>query len=269
MKAREQKNSCHTEHQEEKLREAIGQMAAQAQMPDDRQSRMLENIHEQIQERSKAMRKITGKKVVLAAAIMGVLVGGTAIGAGRIASLSSHHYADQVDFHSAEEAMKNTDLGSTPKAVSAFSDGTKFENGYRMDVDAKDADGALVGSYPEIAMNYENDLYLYVMKPLGGIGGSSYPVVLEEEYCGISIQVTEMEYLFLPPDARPSEEDQKRQEEGTLEISYGTEKEERNTFLSASWEEEGLTYLLQTSKGEEHDSEELMQKAKEVIDVEP
>lgn len=71
-----------------------------------------------------------------------------------------------------------------------------------------------------------------------------------------------------PPDAQPSQEDQKRQEEGTLEISYGTDKEERHMFLSASWEEEGLTYLLFTLEGG-HDGEELMQKAKEIINVEP
>ena len=268
MKSKEQGDARQAACQEERLKEAIAEMAAEIRMPDCRQRRMLEDIHGQIQERRNVVRKITGKKVVLAAAIMAVLVGGTAIGAGKIVSLSSHHYMDQIDVHSAEEAMKNTDLGGTIKAVSAFSDGTKFQQGYRMDVDAKDSDGVKVGSYPEIMMNYENNLYLSVAKLLGGIDEGSSPIVLEEEYNGITIEVTQMDYLFLPPDAQPSEEDQKRHDEGTLEISYGTDKEERNVYLCASWEEEGLTYLLSTMH-EGHDSGELMQKAKEIIDVEP
>jgi len=268
MKSKEQADIRQAAYQEERLKEAIAEMAAEIRMSDDRQRRMLEDIHGQIQERSKIVRKITGKKVVLAAAVMAVLVGGTAIGAGKIVSLSSHHFVDQVDFHSAGEAMENTDLGGTAKAVSAFSDGTRFEKGYRIDVEAKDSSGAQVGSYPQINMHYENNLYLDVSKPLGGIENSSYPVILEEEYNGTSIQVSQMEYLFLPPDAQPSEEDRKRQEEGTLEISYGTDKEERKVFLSASWEDGGLTYLLFTME-EGHDGAELMQKAKEIIDVEP
>lgn len=268
MDSKKQADTRQTAWQDEKLKEALMQMADEIRMPDCRQCRMLEDIHEQIQERSRIMRKITGKRIVLAAAVMAVLAGGMAIGAGKIASLSSHHYMDQVDFYSAEEVMKNTDLGSTAKAVDTFADGTKFRKAYRIDVDAKDSGGTIVGSYPEINIVYDHNLNLDILKPLGGMEENSYPVILEEEYNGIPIQIKQMEYLFLPPDAQPSEEDQKRKEEGTLEISYGTDKEERTVFLSASWEEEGLTYLLFTMEGG-HDKEELMQKAKEIINVKP
>ncbi len=254
--------------QETMLKGRVTQAAEEIRMPEQRQYQILENIHRQIQERSSVMKKLSGKKLVLAAAMMTVLVGGTAIGAGKIAYLSTSHNVNDVDFQSAGEVMKNTELGSPVKAVEAFSDGTAFVQGYRVDTNAMDANGELVGTFPNINMIYENNLCLDVERPMEGVGSSSYPVVLEDTYGEIPIKVTQMEYLFLPPEAKPSEEDQKRQEAGELEISYGSSEEERKVYLGASWEDNGLSYLLFTME-EGHDAAELMQKAKEIIAVEP
>ena len=50
------------------------------------------------------------------------------------------------------------------------------------------------------------------------------------EYNGIALELTADNYLFLPPDAQPSAEDQELEQAGELYISYGTDKEERKTF---------------------------------------
>lgn len=257
-------------NEDTRWKEAARQMAEQIHMSEGSQARMLEQIHMEIretQERSISMRKISGRKVVLAVAMVTALAAGTAIGAGKIAYLSSGHSVNQIDYASAKDVMESERLGGLAKAVQSFSDGTVFKAGYYVDVEAQDENQNKVGTYPEISVMYGKDLTLTISRPLDGVGNSHYPVVLSEEYEGIPIQVERMDYLFLPAGTQPSKEDQKRLEEGSLEISYGTDKEERNTFLGATWEENGIRYLLFTMEGS-FGEEDLLAKAKEIIDVE-
>lgn len=249
--------------------EALGRIVEKASMSEDRQARMLEEIHMEIQERSrKNMRRLSGKKIGMAVALIAVLAATTAIGAGKIANLQSGHNPDEIDYASAQAVMESTVLHGNVKAVEAFQDGARFESGYSMEVEGLDENGNKVGSYPEIMVMYEGGLTLGILNPPTDMAEeNTYPVVCSETYTEVPVQVTKMEYLFLPPDAQPSEEDVKRNEEGKLEISYGTDKEERKVFLGAQWQEDGLRYLLFTME-DGADAEALLGKAKEIIDVE-
>lgn len=259
-------------NEETRWKEAARQMAEQISMPEDCQVRMLNKIHTEIreitesQERSISMRKISGRKVVLAVALVTALATGTAIGAGKIAYLSSGHSVNQIDYANAEEVMKSEKLGGLAKAVQTFADGTAFKAGYYTDVEAQDENRNKVGTYPEISVMYGRNLTLNISRPLDGVGDGHYTEVLSGEYEGIPIRIEKMDYLFLPDGTQPSKEDQKRLEEGSLEISYGTDKEERNTFLGASWEEDGIRYLLFTMESG-FGEEDLLAKAKEIIAV--
>ena len=53
----------------------------------------------------------------------------------------------------------------------------------------------------------------------------------EELYEGICLRGQEDEYLFLPPDQKPSEEDESREAAGELYISYGSVVEERCVYM--------------------------------------
>lgn len=233
---------------------------------EQQEAKMLRSIHRQIGERSKFMRKPGSRKMILAVALIAILGAGTAFGAGKIAYLSSGVSVNKVDYNTAAEVMESDKLDKKAKAVEAFSDGSKFRRGFYSETDAMDEDGTKVGSYPGIMVDYENDIFLDITKPLEGIGESSYPVALAEEYEGVSIKVTTMEYLFLPPDAEPSAEDQAKKEAGQLEISYGSSKEERKTYIFSTWNEDGLHYNLLTSR-EGAEPQELLQKAKEIVAV--
>lgn len=257
-------------NEEKQWKEAARQMAEQIHMSEASQDRILESIHMEIRKRegrSINMRRISGKKVVLAVALVAALAAGTAVGAGKIAYLSSGHSVNQIDYANAKEVMESEKLGGLAKAVQTFADGTAFKAGYYTDVEAQDENRNKVGTYPEISVMYGKNLTLTINRPLDGVGSGLYPIILSEEYEGIPIKVERMDYLFLPAGAKPSEEDQKRLEEGSLEISYGTDKEERTVFLGATWEEDGIKYLLFTMKGG-FSEEDLLAKAKEVIDVE-
>lgn len=249
------------------LEGAYERQAKDIHLSEQQKRLMYHQIQKEIGKRRTNMRKFSGKKVVLAVALVAALAAGTAVGAGKIAHLSSGHSVNQVDYKDAKAVMASTKLGTTPKAVEKFADGTKFEAGYYCDVEALDAKDNLVGTYPEINVHYGKGLSLFISRPLEGTPESKYPVVLADSYKGISLEAVTMEYLFLPPDAKPSEADVKRMEEGTLEISYGSSKEERKIYLGVKWMENGLNYNLFTMD-DGHDASEMMAKAKEIIDAE-
>lgn len=248
------------------LQETYNRMSENIRLSEEGKKRMSDSIHQEIEKRRTSMRKLSGKKVIAAVALVAALAAGTAVGAGRIATLRSGILVNQKEYQNAQAVMDSSKFGGLAKAVQVFEDGTKFQAGYDSDVTAEDAQGNAVGTYPSIMIMYSKDLFLDISRPLDGVGGGSYPAVLTETYNEIPVKVTSMEYLFLPPDAAPSEEDQKKKEAGELEISYGSQTEERKTFLSASWEEDGLTYLLSTFNNE-HSAEEMLKKAKEIINA--
>lgn len=260
---RESRDKTYREEPEWKLQEIADQAVPSFQQTE----RMRVSIQKTIQETEgrMGMKRWSGRKMMVAAAVIAVLGAGTAVAAGKIVSLSSSTQIDQVDYASAGEVKASEKLDKKAKAVDAFSNGIQFERGYYTEVSAQDESGVQVAAYPSISVDYSEDVFLDISKPVEGVESGAYPVVLSGEFDGVTVEISSMEYLFLPPDERPSAEDEKRQEEGTLEISYGSQEEERKTYLGASWKEDGLTYNLMTM---EHGltAEEILAMAGEIIE---
>lgn len=259
---REGRNKKYREEPEWRLQDIADQAAPSFQQTE----RMRVSIQKTIQETEgrMGMKRWSGRKMMVAAAVIAVLGAGTAVAAGKIAYLSSSIQTNQVDYASAGEVKASEKLDKKAKAVDEFSNGIQFENGYYTEVSAQDESGVQVAAYPSISVSYSDGVFLDISKPVEGVESGAYPVVMSGEFDGVTVEVSTMEYLFLPPDERPSEEDEKRQEEGTLEISYGSQEEERKTYLGASWKEDGLTYNLMTM---EHGltGEEILAMAGEII----
>ena len=155
-------------------------------------------------------------------------------------------------------------LGAVPKAPDEFSNGLKLEAGYLRPVNGMDASGTVVGSYPSLFVSYGMEISLFIEKIPDSMKQDAKSPDETAEYNGIALELTADNYLFLPPDQEPEEADRKLQEEGKLEISYGTDQPERKTTVGAYWEEDGLTYFLMTMK-EGASPEELLEMAKEIV----
>lgn len=255
---------------ERKIKAQIQEELASVSFSEDDENRILDAVHHQITGRSQIM-KLSKKKmsIVLAAAM--IIVGAvTVAGAGQIAYLSGGTNRNEAIF-TAEQLMPQAEqkLGNKPKLVDAFADGLRFSEGYVTDVKAMDEGGNQVGSYPKVMAYYEGaqSVFLNISKPMEGVLGRDTGYDFEEAYQDILLQGAIDQYLFLPPDQEPSEADKKLEEEGKLMISYGSSEEERKTFKSVSWEENGLRYLLHSF--DEIEMEKLVEYAKEIIDSEP
>ncbi len=253
-------------HGEEKVRVQIQAEVLAVHFTKESEDRILDRIHGQMHERRTIMRFSKKKTGVILAAAMIVLGAATAIGAGRIAYTSGGTNLNE-GIHSLSqltgEAKKQ--MGQAPKVAEAFSDGSAFQVGYVTQVDAWDENGNRVGTFPEVMANYsgEKGLVLSISKPIGGEDSSSAHYDRTETYEGIVLKGKADNYLFLPPDAEPSEADKSLEKAGKLMISYGSQTEERECFKSVTWTEDGLCYLLHTFN--DVDLGQMMELAKEVI----
>lgn len=254
---------------EKQIKDGILAEVSSVPFSETEENRVLDAVHQEIEERSKIM-KLSKKKmgIVLAAAMIAVGTV-TAVAAGRISHLrieTSLNDAVKEASQLLDQAEKK--LGQKPKAAEALGNRLSFSYGHVTDVDAIDEEGNRVDSYPKVYVHYQGDqdVILSVSRPLENLPRAEEEYTLEETYQDILLQGKVDQYLFLPPSQEPSEENKKLEEEGRLMISYGSETEQRKAFKSIAWNEDGLHYLLFSF--DEIGLEELAGYAKEIIDME-
>lgn len=250
--------------QEREIKAGLEQAAGQVLFTKQQEMQNLEQIHQKLNRRRSFSMMGKGKKILIAAAAITVLGVTTAIGAGRVVgyfSSSSNldsHYPNAEDIKDAEEL-----LGIIPKAPEQFSNGLSYQNGAHHTVEGRDESGTTVTTFAQVDVDYGNQVTLSIHKiiPTDEYTGEPVQTLVVD---GIEVRAYLDNYLFLPPDAQPSEADLALEAEGKLAISYGTDSEERNTFGNVIWEEDGLQYMISTFN-DGYDSGTLLQMAKEVI----
>lgn len=236
----------------------------------DTDQQRLREIHKKIGQRSDLMKFTKKKLATTVAAVMAITVMGTAtaVAAGKITSLISSTNKNDTIYSITELVQQaNDQMGTAPKLVAEFSNGMAFQEGYITEVNGFDENNNQIISYPEMMVNYGKEAEVTLSSHVYQEALAEEPDAAGEQevYQNVSLTAMEQNYLFLPPDAKPSEEDQKLQDEGKLQISYGSSKEERKVFKSVSWSENGMDYLLLTSK--DIQLKTLTDMAREVIDA--
>lgn len=255
--------------QDDRLKQMIKAELESIGLSEEENSKCLYKIHNQIQERRKGMKFSKKKMVVLLTAALTVAVMGTvtAVAAGKITGLISSSSKDSVVDSAAKLADKAKEtIGTAPKIPEAFANGLQFQSGEISIVDGVDENMNPVSSYPEMNARYGHNgkvvLSAYLHSDL--LPEETKASQKQEIYKNITLEANEDQYLFLPPDAEPSAEDLKLEEEGKLYISYGSQEEERQIFRSVKWVENDMVYLLFNFDDMELD--QLIAMAKEVID---
>ncbi len=252
---------------EDKIKTQLAEEIHAVDFSKETQDRILNRVHGQIRKRRIGMkmnRKYTG--VILAAAL--VVIGGiTAIGAGKIAFTSGGHAVDEEVENLAElSEMAKEKLGGSVRIPENLAEGITFSSGVVNDTDAWDEEYQKLGSFPKAMAFYKDgngkSYTLTISKPLVGI--QEYAGIVTQTYQGMELSGKVDQYLFLPPDQKPSEEERQLEAEGKLFISYGSDEAEHETFTSVSWNEGSFVYLLSTFENAE--VSEMMEWAKTVID---
>lgn len=225
----------------------------------------LQEIHRAMEERSRTM-KLRGKKMVLAVAAALAVTGSiTAVAAGKITGYySSTNLDEAIDSPEELQAQGRKQLGNSLIVAGQLGDGSAFNRGFIHDVEGRDETGAVMLTYPTVWMDYgEVSVDVMRVQDVQEEGGKEPDY--QETYQGVLLEGTADPYLFLPPDEKPTAEEEALEAAGELYISYGSSQREEMVYKGISWEKDGLHYLMMTSG--DRSLEELAGLAKGYLDL--
>ena len=162
------------------------------------------------------------------------------------------------------------ELGSVPTLVENFSNGYTFDSYYRGDTSQVDDNNNPIETVPMIDLGYIDK-----NQNRNGISLTIQPQWKQEETAkadktemvnGIQINIYEIENKFVPPNYEPTEEDIELQEQGLLNLAFGSDTIEENHSTLLTWQKDNLSYsLIYTGHGEVS-AAELLHMAKEMIE---
>lgn len=250
--------------------ETLEQQADRVSMSAELQRQIKQTIRKSQFEEESMMRHISKKKVVLAAAVMCVMMSMAAVAGGKAVGLISSVNPNQpsivnfADIRRADEAM-----GSSIKAVEAFSNGLSFQKGFIEKVNQVDEAGTVLGSYPSVTLYYKdgNRGTSMWLTPAGSDDGTAkHAETSVVSYNGINLTLTKDYYRFVPVGYEVSPEEQAAMDAGQLYISFGSDKVENEVYRFLAWDDE-IHYQLMVTDSDGVGDEELIQMAKEIIDA--
>lgn len=249
--------------------ETLAEEAGQMKVSPDMQYRIRRRIEEENKEEKRMKHRISGKVIILAAALCLLGTMG-AIAAGRSAGLVSHTYANNPSYRSYGEMKEHVkeDMGFNVKTAETLAEGYEFSQAFVIDVQAQDEAGNTVGVFRELNAQYggkkAGNVSLSVSRPGTLVKEETKQPDAVGEYEGIELDYFCDKYKFLPPGSTVSEEDRLAEERGELHISYGSDKEEVSYFYTVSWREDGVRYSIM-AMDQSFTSEEMFAMAAKVI----
>lgn len=190
----------------------------------------------------------TWQKAAAAIGICTVLGGGTAFagtiiaGKGGSSSLltEKHHYSDL------SKAEKETGITSgLPESLPGDYQFGWLNTGDTYDIDE---DGNRHNQGKELIVSYQggqgDEVTIYVSPSAEQNSPEEDMPCQETRSCeGISIFYSDTEYLFVPPDYKPTEEEAAREKEDPFfTISYGSDEKKTSDIQSILFDKNGLTY---------------------------
>lgn len=227
-----------------------------------------ENMLYSIKRKIKNQRRIgmnKFKKAVIVCCTV-LVIGVTGVyGGGKIISYSSSSRTlNEMKYIPAESEFTKK-VGFVPKCPENLG---QYKYLYSVPVDslADDEQGNSVKKYKEINISYDVPKGNLFMSVSPYITNDQSPNSEEIDYNNKTIYYGSYEYKAVPPDYKPTEEENKKVEEGSLQIGYGSDKveEEKTQFLM--WQEGDLQYLIM-DMGTEIPKDEFVNMAKQVIDM--
>lgn len=205
------------------------------------------------------------KKVVLTAAAV-MVIGVTAVAAGKAVSLSGHTYLNDA-IYSVEEIQQKSDDENFGVKYPETLGGYTFEKGFVSEGEAADEKGNKIREYEFLHLEYMKDdaeVILYV-EPIADI--TDMP---EDEHSvdidGTTVYTIEQVFKFVPPDYEKTEQDIEDEASGKYIFSYGTDSVEVETMRQVMWKDGTLVFSI-LSNGGSTDMDTLVDMAGEIINA--
>ncbi|MBO5154580.1 MAG: DUF4179 domain-containing protein [Eubacterium sp.] len=232
--------------EEERIKNALYADAYSYDPPADLKQRIDAQIARQKKEVI-YMKKMSVKKVAIVAAALCVLTGTVCMAGGKIAGyVGGTRPGSQTSDFSDIGKLEN-ELDVTVNAPEAFDNGYAFADASIADFDAVDESHVKVKDESELNVTYEKNgkRLNYIVKEGSTVLSDSELERAEiVEQNGVTYYYLVDQYLFLPPNEEPTAEEAAAQDAGSLNISYGSDERQEQTYYSLWWIKDGQTYTL-------------------------
>ena len=197
------------------------------------------------------MKLLSARKIVAAVAVVCILGGTGAFAAGHISQLISGEEKVYKQYTQMESVQKKA--GFDVKSVESFGDGFKFKEASIINTKKADDDGNVLGSYKEIGIYYQNQSHgqvsLYMFEEENYMAGESKHLETKN-INGVEVEVQKQKYKFVPTDYKLTAEDKEAQKDGSIEISYGTDKVEEEEIGFVTWSQDNIIYEIVVTLGD-------------------
>lgn len=266
---------------DEKIKDALIQKTAYISVSEN----MLDNIKEKIYNNEPCYGGLSMKKrivAITAACVLCVTAAVTVFSAMKVEIWHSSSSAEDeiTGFPTKKEIKKGA--GYVPKYVENLSDKYTFMSAHFGHSVGESADGEKVAEVSEVIFYYTDQsgdfenhnktltVFCENMDKGNFLG--------EEEKEAFSYNDTDIYYYefvskFFPPgyegkniDDFLSEEEKKLNEEGNLNIAFGSSEIETMSYKTLSWYEDGIGYRMMAMECDELDKNEMLEMAKRIID---
>lgn len=214
------------------------------------------------------IRRIKLRRIAILAAAVVMLLSVTVIAANIILGGRGGHSSNIPSYYSIPS--KDTilkDTGIAPSIPESFSSGFVFDSGYIMYNEDFDTEGDSVQEYKGLQFDYkknEEKITLFIDAAMAGVQVKDPDVTKSYK----SSELLYYSYInkLVPPDYKPTAEDQQAERDGSVVLSYGTEKIEMHHVQGIAWEYQGLNYEL-LAMDIDISEDTLFEMAKEMIDA--
>lgn len=214
------------------------------------------------------LRHIRIRKIIVLAAAVVMLLSATVLAANIILGSRSGHSSVIPSYYSipSKDTMLK-DTGIAPSIPESFSSGFVFDSGYIMYNEDFDTEGDSVQEYKGLQFDYkknEEKITLFIDAAMAGVQVKDPDVTKSYK----SSELLYYSYInkLVPPDYKPTAEDQQAERDGSVVLSYGTEKIEMHHVQGIAWEYQGLNYEL-LAMDIDISEDTLFEMAKEMIDA--
>ena len=214
------------------------------------------------------IRRIKLRRIAILAAAVVMLLSVTVIAANIILGSRGGHSSNIPSYYSIPS--KDTilkDTGIAPSIPESFSSGFVFDSGYIMYNEDFDTEGDSVQEYKGLQFDYkknEEKITLFIDAAMAGVQVKDPDVT--KSYTSSELLYYSYINKLVPPDYKPTAEDQQAERDGSVVLSYGTEKIEMHHVQGIAWEYQGLNYEL-LAMDIDISEDTLFEMAKEMIDA--
>ena len=254
---------------ERTIRETLNNCAEGLQAPERLKTRIDFALRSGEQQASVRRRPQWGKKLAAACLVAALAVTGAVAGSGVTGWFSATRWDKSwKDF--AQTAQYAQEHVAGAQYVSSFTNGYEFVTGSESTTDKRDDGNHTLESFTGLLLTYQKDGATVTadINPVQEEAVYTSPYDTVRTIADIEVHYREMPCIFLPADGsvQPTAEELEQQENGEINISYGTQAREENTFYRVSWIRDGLAYSIGTYDPGTLTEDDFFQMAQEVIE---